>query len=108
MSKKDIDKSFIRDVSIGDIKIDATDVSNLSSKVSSEKETRRNFLKHARLRGCEQEMLMLFAKYDNLLRNCTNEKERVDIGKLGALEVYRLLGGGGELYVNGELVAKED
>ncbi len=53
-------------------------------------------------------MMLLFAKYDKLLRNCTNDKEREDISKLGAYEVYRLLGGGGELYINGQLVAKDN
>ena len=37
-----------------------------------------------------------------------HDKERADISKLGVVEVYRLLGGGGELYVNGELVIKND
>jgi hypothetical protein len=41
------------------------------------------------------------------MRNCTNEKERLDIGKMGALETYRILGGGGELYINGQLVCKD-
>lgn len=107
MSKPYVDKSVINNISVGNINIDGTDPNNLSNKVVSEKDTRKNFLKHARIMGCEQEMLNLFVKYDNLLRNCTNEKERIDIGKLGALEVYKLLGGGGELYVNGELVSKE-
>jgi hypothetical protein len=101
---KDIDKSFLRDVNVGSF--DKTDV-KINNTVLSEKETRKNFLKHARVLGCEQQMLILFAKYDNLLRNCTNEKERVDIGKLGTLEIYRLLGATGDLYVNGELVVKD-
>lgn len=89
-------------------KIDATDPKNLSDKILPENETRKRLLKHAKLVGCEYDMKMLFKKYDNLLKNCTNEKEREDISKLGAYEVYRLLGGGGELYVDGKLVAKDD
>jgi len=89
-------------------KIDATDPKNLSNKVLPEKETRFRLLKHARLVGCEGDMRLLFEKYDKLLKNCTNEQERQDIAKLGAYEIYRLLGGGGELYVNGEMVAKDD
>ena len=50
----------------------------------------------------------LFEKYDKLLRNCTNAHEREDIAKLGIYEAYRLLGGGGELYVDGSLVAKDN
>jgi len=101
------DKSFLRDIT-GDIsKIDATDASNLSNKVLEERETRKRLLTHARLVGCERDMLLLFAKYDKLMRNCTNDKERQDIAKLGAYETYQLLGGGGELYVDGQLVAKD-
>ena len=105
--KKDNDKSLVNSLSIGDIKIDASDPGNLSNKVLSEKETRKRILKHARLLGFEQDMLKLWEKYDNLLRNCTNEKERADIAKLGAVETYRLLGGGGELYIDGQLVMKD-
>ena len=89
-------------------KIDATDSNNLSNKVLSERETRFRLLNHARLVGCEGDMRILFDKYDKLLRNCTNQKERNDISKLGAYEMYRLLGGGGELYVDGNLVAKDN
>lgn len=106
MSK--FDNSLVKNICVSDFKIDATDVNNLNSKVANEQETRRNMLKHAKLLGCEKEMQMIFAKYDNLLRNCSNDKERSDIGKLGAVEVYRLLGGGGELYINGELVCKDN
>lgn len=102
-----IDKTFLRDV--GSIeKIDADNPDNLSQKVLQEKETRRRLLSHARLNGCERDMLLLFAKYDGLMRNCTNEKERDDIAKLGAVEVYKLLGGNGELYVDGQLVCKDN
>jgi len=89
-------------------KIDASDPNNLSDKVLSERETRRRLLTHARMVGCEKDMLLIFAKYDKLMRNCTNEKERADISQLGAVEVYRLLGGGGELFINGQLVAKDN
>jgi hypothetical protein len=105
---RDIDKSFLRDISNENFNVDASDENNLSKKVVGEQETRKRLLKHARLIGCEKDMLLLFAKYDKLLKNCTNEKERRDIGKLGAYETYALLGGGGELYVNGELVAKDN
>ncbi len=88
-------------------KIDATNEENLAPKILPEAESRRRILTHARLVGCEKEMLLLFAKYDKLLRSCTNEKERRDISALANVEVYKLLGGGGELYVNGQLVCKD-
>lgn len=111
MSKNGIDLrdlSVIKNLNVGDLHIDATDPNNISKKIVNEKETRKRFLATARQMGCEKEMFMILSKYDNLIRNCTNEKERVDISKLGVLEVYRLLGGGGDLYINGELVVKND
>lgn len=108
MSKQDNDTSLIKSLSIGEIKIDASKAENLSNKVLKERETRRRLLTHARSVGCEKEMLLIFAKYDNLLRNCSNDRERADISKLGAVEVYNLLGGGGELYVDGQLVMKDN
>jgi len=104
---RDIDKSFLRDLPGEIIKTDLTDANNLSKKVLEERETRKRLLTHARMVGCERDMLLLFAKYDKLMRNCTNDKERSDIAKLGAVETYRLLGGGGELYVDGQLVCKD-
>jgi hypothetical protein len=102
------DWTDFRNFSVPDIKIDATDPNNLSNKVLPEQQSRRNFLTHARMMGCEREMMLLFVKYDKLMRNCTNDKERADIAALGAVEVYKLLGGGGELYVNGQLVCKDN
>lgn len=104
---RNIDKSFWRDVPGSIEKIDATNPDNLSKKVLAERETRKRLLTHARMVGCEKDMLLLFAKYDKLMRNCTNDKERADIAKLGAVETYQLLGGGGELYVDGQLVCKD-
>lgn len=89
-------------------RIDLTDPNNLSNKVVSEKDSRRKWLARAREEGYEKDMLLLFAKYDRLMRLATDEKERADIAKLGVLEVYKLMGGGGKLYVDGQLVADED
>jgi hypothetical protein len=90
-----------------DGKIDASNPDNLSDKVLDERETRKRLLSHARLIGFEKEMLLLFAKYDRLMKNCGNDKEREDIAKLGCVEMYKLLGGGGELYVDNQLVCKD-
>ena len=89
-------------------KIDASDPNNLSNKVVSERETRRRLLKHARLLGFEKDMLLLFMKADKLMKNCTNEKERQDIGKLYSVLIYRLLGGGGQLYIDGNLICNDE
>lgn len=110
MSKKQqqLDWSDLKNLTLPDMKIDATDPDNLSKRVADERETRKKLLTHARLVGCEKDMLLLFAKYDKLMRNCTNEKERSNMSQLACVDVYRLLGGGGELYVNGQLVCKDD
>jgi hypothetical protein len=89
-------------------KIDATNPDNLSNKVLDERETRKRLLTHAKMVGCLQDMMLLFQRYDNLLRNCTNEQERKDIGKLASVSVYRLLGGGGQLYIDGQLVCDDE
>lgn len=97
----------IKNISVPNIKIDSTNENNLSDRVVPEKESRRRWLNYARANGFEREMLFLFAKYDKLMRNCTNDQERKDISKLGCVEFYRLLGAGGELFVDGQLVMKD-
>lgn len=105
--KEDIGASDFKNFHVPDINIDLSDPANYSQRVLSEQETRSRLLKHARLVGCERDMLLLFAKYDKLMRTCPNEAERKDMAKLASVEVYRLLGGGGELYVDGQLVCKD-
>lgn len=98
------DWSDIKHIDTSINKIDATNPDNISEVVVDERETRKRLLGQARRLGCEQDMLKIFAKYDGLMRNCTNPKERQDMGKLGAWEVYDLLDRGGKLYVDGQLV----
>ena len=106
--------------------MDTTNPEDLSSKVTNEKETRKHFLTVARWAGRERDMLVLLAKFDKLMRDCgDNEDKKKDVSKIGAVEVYKLLGecfsslksGGvlnipglgsnvGELWVDGELVYK--
>ena len=108
MSKKqdEIGASDFKNFHTGDIQSVLGEI-GMSNKVLPEQETRRRLLTHARLAGCERDMLLLFSKYDKLMRNCPNEAERRDMAKLASVEVYRLLGGGGELYVDGPLVCKD-
>jgi hypothetical protein len=80
------------------------DGSQPNLKVLGEKETRKKLLSFAKKNGFEQDLLQILGKYDSLMRNCPNEKERQDIGKLGAYEVFCLLNKGGDLYVDGQLV----
>jgi hypothetical protein len=117
------------EVKMGDfdeVIMDSTNPDDLSEKISSEKQTRQNFLTVARWAGRERDMLVLFAKFDKLMRECNSEEKRKDTSKIGAIEVYKLLGDcfaslksnntlqipgldshKGELWVDGELVYKD-
>lgn len=59
--------------------------------VMPEDEYRKKLFNKARAYGREFELTMIFAKYDNLLKNCTNDKERQHIAILGHVEVHKLL-----------------
>jgi hypothetical protein len=86
----------------------------VSEKVLSEKETRKKILIDAAKIGAEFEIQRVFNQVDSMLLKCTNEKEAEDIKKLGIITIYKILGGGGELYLkhknkeNFVLVCKED
>jgi hypothetical protein len=111
MSKKksyEPDGTDFKNIHVPDINIDLNDPNSYSSRVLPEQETRRRILTHARMVGCEKDMMLLFVKYDKLIRNCSNAAERKDMSKLANVEIYRLLGGGGELYVDGQLVCKDN
>jgi hypothetical protein len=109
-----------------DYLFDSTNPDDVSKKITSEQETRKKFLTVASWAGRERDMLLLFAKYDKLMRNTDNEDKKKDISKIGAIEVYKLLGDcfaslksssalqipgleshKGELWVDGELVYKD-
>ena len=106
--------------------IDSRNPDDLSKKVTDEKETRKKFLTVAKWAGRDKDMLLLFVKFDKMMRECNNEDKRKDISKVGAIEVYRLLGEcfaslknsnalqipgldshKGELWVDGELVYRD-
>lgn len=108
------------------VKIDSDNPDDVSEKVTNEKETRRKFLTVARWAGRERDMMVLFAKFDKLQRETSNPEKQKDIAKIGAIEVYKLLGDcfaslkqskslvipgldshRGELWVDGELVYKD-
>lgn len=76
----------------------------LSDKVLDEKTTRKRLFAHANRLGCVKELKIIFNKYDEMLRKCSNEKEYKDISALGIFEIYSLFGKGGELFVDGKLV----
>lgn len=106
--------------------MDTTNPDDLSNKVTDEKETRKKMLTVSRWAGRERDMLVLFAKFDKLQRETADPEKKKDIAKIGAIEVYKLLGDCfaslkssgalaipgldshmGELWVDGELVYKD-
>jgi hypothetical protein len=85
------------------------DANNYSDRVASERETRNKLLSWARYFRYEQDMLILWAKFDKMLKNCTNEEERKDMAKLGWYETLKLMGSYGTFFMDGKLVySKED
>ena len=82
------------------------DIVDSDVTIHDEEETRKRILQMAGLMGyeCEEQMKRLFYKFDTLLKNCKNRKERRDISKLAILEVYRLLDAYDSIYVDGEII----
>ena len=84
-----------------------SDKNHQSEKVLDEKTSRQRLCNFAQERGCLKEVLIIFAKYDKLIRNCTNEKEKKDMVKLAIVEIFKCFGNnGGTLVVDGETVIK--
>ena len=106
--------------------IDSSNPDDVNNRVTDEKETRRKFMTVARWAGREKDMMVLFHKFDKLQRETTDPEKKKDVAKIGAIEVYKLLGDcfaslkqsnaieipgldshRGELWVDGELVYKD-
>lgn len=105
---------------------DSTNPDDISQKVTDEINTRKKFLTVSKWAGRDKDMLLLFVKFDKLMRNANTEEKKKDVSKIGAIEVYKLLGEcfaslknsnalqiagldshKGELWVDGELVYKD-
>ena len=64
--------------------------------------------------GYEQELLRLFAKYDDLMKTCKSDQERKAIATMGIMDISKLLddgefnpGVGGSLIIDGTTVLKK-
>jgi hypothetical protein len=78
-------------------------------KVATERETRTKLLSWARSLGYEKDMLLLWAKFDKMLKGCPNEEERKDMAKLGWHETLKLMGSYGTFLIDGKVVySRED
>lgn len=71
-------------------------------KGMTEKETRGNIIRLAKIYGCDGDVRLIFDKFDKALKNCTNEVERKHIAHLGAIELHKLLDCHGALVVDGQ------
>lgn len=93
------------------IKVLGPDGKEHAHPLIDEKEMRRRIMAEANFKGCAVEMQMIFNKFDNLLKGCTNKQEAEAIGTMGVLEISELLdsknvGVGGSLTVNGKTLIK--
>ena len=81
----------------------------MTKKILSEAATRNNILEYARHLGCEGDVLKIFAKYDNLLRNCTNPMERQAISYAGNEELHMFLDAkaAGTITVGNKIIASK-
>lgn len=84
------------------------DFNDYSDRVASERETRNKLLSWARQLGYEKDMLLLFAKFDKMLKHCTNQEERKDMAKLGWAETLKLMGSYGTFFMDGKLVYSKE
>ena len=91
-----------------DGKIDLTDPNNLNDTPMSEKETRRKLMLRATYEGYGKDLQLLFDKYDHLIKQCTNDKERADLKKLAIYDIWVCIGRGGKLYADNKLIASDD
>jgi hypothetical protein len=77
-------------------------------KVATERQTRQKLLSWARQLGYEKDMLILWAKFDKMLKTCPNEGERQDMAKLGWYETLKLMGSYGTFLVDGQVVYSKE
>jgi hypothetical protein len=77
----------------------------------TEEETRRRMISEAHAcfgpEGVRQ-IKLLFQKYDDLLKKCTNSNEIEHIKKIACADLYRLVQYKGGLTINGAVVIPDD
>ena len=79
---------------------------SIAEKVQPESETRKKVLGLAMAKGpsCYMQAVFIMDKYDKLLRNCTNEVERNQMGAMGIAEINALLSCNDELYIEDRII----
>jgi hypothetical protein len=69
-------------------------------KAPSEAETRANILQQAREIGMEEQVLKIFARFDDALKNAKDDYQRHHIAACGAAELHKLFGCQGPLVID--------
>lgn len=68
----------------------------------TEKETRQKYFNLAKELKCEKDLIQIFEKYDNLLKQCSNVTERHQIAIMANIEVHKLFNFTNSLIVAGK------
>lgn len=63
-----------------------------ANKTPSEKETRENLIGHAKKVGCFEDLMKIFARYDEWISHARTEEERKALQVMGVREVEVLFG----------------
>lgn len=85
-------------------KVNDSSIQKFNDNVTPEKEYRKKILNFSEKYGCRIEVQQIMDKYDKILLQCTNPKEREQIGIMGVAEIHKMLGCYGSLVVNGNLI----
>lgn len=72
-------------------------------KILSERETQNHLSDIAKANGFFEDYRRIIDRYENLLKKCSNEKERQQIAIMGNVEVHRLFGFRNALVVRKDL-----
>jgi hypothetical protein len=76
-------------------------------EVLSEKETRQKLFSLAKALGIDHDLVKILTRYDQLLKNCTNQKEAEQIRVLGNVEIHNLFNFMNPLVVDGKEIIPE-
>jgi len=80
----------------------------MAKKVKTEKESRNHLIGWARQYGCEEQLMKIFARYDDLLKGCRTEEERQAVQAMGVIEIHEFFSSGsndgGTLTIDGKQI----
>lgn len=80
----------------------------MAKKPKSEKESRAHLIGWARQYGCEEDLMKIFARYDDLLKGCKTKEEKEAVQAMGILEIHSFFSGGaqdsGTLTIDGKQI----